>query len=224
VPERRLEDPNLAEMGYGLSKLAGSFILDAAAAQSGLATISVRVGQIAGPHKGKGVWNPQEFMPSLIASSVHLGVLPGSLGPFGNVDWVPTEDVSGIILDVAGITNSAPIADINGYSHVQNPTRVQWSEVAEFLKEFYGGRIRELSSLSEWVALLEASASDEQNLDKNPAVKLLDTYRGFREKEQAGEAPVVFDMKRTISKSTTAAALKPIDTELLRKWCTAWNF
>lgn len=224
VPERRLEDPNLAEMGYGLSKLAASFILDAAAAQSGLATVSVRVGQIAGPHSGAGVWNPQEFMPSLIASSVHLGVLPSHLGPFRNVDWVPTEDVSGIILDVAGITNSAPIAEINGYFHVQNPAKVQWSEVANTLKEFYGERIREFSSLSEWVALLEASASEEQNLDKNPAVKLLDTYRGFREKEAAGEAPVVFDMKRTISKSTTAAALKPIDSELLRKWCTAWNF
>ncbi|KAL7920237.1 hypothetical protein ACQKWADRAFT_328838 [Trichoderma austrokoningii] len=224
VPERRLDDPSLAEMGYGLSKLAASFILDAAAAQSGLATISVRVGQIAGPHNGGGVWNPQEFVPSLIASSVHLGVLPSSLGPFQNVDWVPTEDVSGIILDVAGITNSAPIADINGYFHVQNPARVQWSEVANFLKEFYGGRIRELSSFGEWLSALESSASDEQSLDKNPAVKLLDTYRAFREKEEAGEAPVVFDMKRTISRSTTAATLKPIDTDLLRKWCTSWNF
>lgn len=224
VPEKRLDDPNLAEMGYGLSKLAGSFILDAAAAQSGLATVSVRVGQIAGPKLGDGVWNPQEFIPSLIASSVHLGVLPSDLGPFCNVDWVPTEDVSGIILDVAGITNSVPIAEVNGYFHVQNPAKVQWSEVANFLKEFYGGRIRELSSLGEWVTRLEASASDEQNLDKNPAVKLLDTYRGFREKEEAGDAPVIFDMKRTISKSTTAAALKPIDTDMLRKWCTAWNF
>ncbi|KAM0512849.1 hypothetical protein ACHAPE_008482 [Trichoderma viride] len=224
VPERRLEDPTLAEMGYGLSKLAASFILDAAAAQSGLATVSVRVGQIAGPKAGNGVWNPQEFVPSLIASSVHLGAIPSHIGPFQNADWVPTEDVSGIILDVAGITNSAPIAEINGYFHVQNPAKVPWSEVADTLKEFYGGRIREFTSMSEWVALLEASASDVQNLDKNPAVKLLDTYRAFREKEAAGEAPVVFDMKRTISKSTTAAALKPIDTELLRKWCTAWNF
>lgn len=224
VPEKRLDDPRLAEMGYGLSKLAASFILDAAAAQSGLATVSVRVGQIAGPHNGGGVWNPQEFVPSLIASSVHLGVLPSSLGPFQNVDWVPTEEVSGIILDVAGITNSAPIAEINGYFHVQNPARVQWSEVANFLKEFYGGRIRKLSSFGEWLSVLEASASDEQNLDKSPAVKLIDTYRGFREKEKAGEAPVVFDMKRTISRSTTAAALKPIDTDLLRKWCTSWKF
>lgn len=224
VPERRLDDPNLAEMGYGLSKLAGSFILDAAAATSGLATASVRVGQIAGPACGEGVWNPQEFVPSLIASSVHLGVLPGNLGPFQNVDWVPTEDVSGIILDVVGITNSIPIAEINGYFHVQNPAKVQWSEVANFLKEFYGGRIRKLSSLAEWTSLLEASASEEQNLDKNPAVKLLDTYRGIREKEEAGETPVIFDMTRTVSKSTTAAALKPIDTVILRKWCTAWNF
>ncbi|KAL9476143.1 hypothetical protein ACSS6W_005984 [Trichoderma asperelloides] len=224
VPERRLDDPTLAEMGYGLSKLAGSFILDAAAAKSGLATVSVRVGQIAGPAAGEGVWNPQEFVPSLIASSVHLGVLPSTLGPFQNADWVPAEDVSGIILDVAGITNSAPIAEINGYFHVQNPAKVQWSEIANSLKEFYGGRIREFSSFGDWVSILEASAVAEQNLDKNPAVKLLDTYRAFREKEKAGEKPVVFDMTRTISKSTTAAALKPIGADILRRWCTSWNF
>jgi thioester reductase-like protein len=223
VPERRLDDPALAELGYGLSKLAGSFILDAAAAKSGLATVSVRVGQIAGPKQGNGIWNPQEFMPSLIASSVYLGVLPNSLGIFQNVDWVPAEDVSGIILDVAGITNSVPIAEIQGYFHVQNPAKVQWPEIAALLKEFYGERIKELSSLDKWVSLLEASALDGENVDKNPGIKLLDTYRGFRDGEKAGASPVCFDMTRTVSKSETAAALKPISASLLRKWCTRWD-
>ncbi|KAM0257227.1 hypothetical protein ACHAQJ_004465 [Trichoderma viride] len=223
VPERRLDDPALAELGYGLSKLAGSFILDAAAAKSGLAAVSVRVGQIAGPKQGNGIWNPQEFVPSLIASSVYLGVLPNSLGVWQNVDWVPAEDVSGIIFDVAGITNSVPIAEIKGYFHVQNPAKVQWPEIAALLKEFYGERIKELSSFDKWVSLLEASALEGENVDKNPGIKLLDTYRSFSDAEKAGVSPVSFDMTRTISKSETAAALKPINADLLRKWCLRWN-
>ncbi|KAL7931542.1 NRPS-like enzyme [Trichoderma chlorosporum] len=225
VPERRLEDPSLADLGYGLSKLASSFILDAAAEKSGLATVSVRVGQIAGPKNGNGVWNPQEFLPSLIASSLYIGVLPQSLGIYQNVDWVATEDVAGILIDVAGISKSIPLSDISGYLHVQNPTKVQWPEIVAVLRDFYGDRIRdEVSSLSKWVSLLEASAADEGNIDKNPGVKLLDTYRGLGDAEQVGVSPLSFAMTRTISKSETAAALKPITAELVRKWCEGWNF
>ncbi|KAL6853214.1 NRPS-like enzyme [Trichoderma novae-zelandiae] len=224
VPERRLDDPRLAELGYGLSKLASSFILDAAAEKSGLAAVSVRVGQIAGPKKGTGIWNPQELVPSLIASSLYLGVLPQSLGIYQNVDWVATEDVSGILLDIAGISTSVPISEIGGYFHVQNPTRVQWPDIATVIRDFYGDRIKEISSLDKWVTLLEESAKDGGNVDKNPGIKLLDTYRDLRDAEKAGAGPVSFAMTRTISKSKTAAALKPITAELVRKWCEGWGF
>ncbi|UKZ82971.1 putative NRPS-like protein biosynthetic cluster [Trichoderma virens FT-333] len=224
VPERRLEDPNLADLGYGISKLASSFILDAAAEKSGLATVSVRVGQIAGPKKGNGVWNSQEFVPSLVASSLYLGVLPQSLGIYQNVDWVATEDVAGILIDVAGISKSVPITEIGGYFHVQNPTKVQWPEIVVVLQDFYKDRIKQVSSLDKWVSLLEASAQDGGNVDKNPGVKLIDTYRGLADSEKSGAAPLSFAMTRTISKSETAAALQPITAELMRKWCEGWNF
>ncbi|KAL7914274.1 NRPS-like enzyme [Trichoderma velutinum] len=214
VPERRLEDPTLADLGYGISKLASSFILDAAAEKSGLAIASVRVGQIAGPKEGDGIWNPQEFMPSLIASSLYLG----------NVDWVVAEDVAGILIDLAGISKSVPISEIDGYFHVQNPTKVQWPEMIEVLRGFYGDRIKEVVSLDKWVSLLEASAAEGGNVDKNPGVKLIDTYRGLSDAEKGGAAPLGFAMTRTASKSETAAALQPITPELMRKWCEGWNF
>ncbi|KAL7941402.1 NRPS-like enzyme [Trichoderma barbatum] len=224
VPERRLEDPALADLGYGISKLASSFILDAAAERSGLAAVSVRVGQIAGPKNGNGIWNPQEFVPSLIASSLYLGVIPQSLGICQNVDWVATEDVAGILIDIAGISKSVSISEIGGYLHVLNPTKMQWPEIVAILREYYGDRIREVSSLDKWVSLLEASASDGGNVDKNPGIKLIDTYRGFNDAETSGAAPLSFAMTRTISKSETAAALQPITAELMRKWCEQWNF
>ncbi|KAK9442475.1 Male sterility, NAD-binding protein [Metarhizium brunneum] len=225
VPERRLADPSLAQMGYGLSKLAGSLVLDAAASTSGVPCATIRVGQIAGPHGREGKWNPQEFLPSLVASSVFLGVLPRELGPQDVVDWMPVEDVAGLILDVAGVTQRRDVSDISGYFHCVNPKTAAWADLAAAIKDFFGGRIRELVSMEEWLAALEESASDTSSIDRNPGVKLLDTYRGIAAAIKAGQADHVYlETARTVRHSKTAANLGPVTTDLMRNWCAQWNY
>jgi len=225
VPEKQLNDLTLPHMGYGQSKLAGSLILDAAADRSGVPAATIRVGQIGGPRGQTGMWNRQEFIPSLIASSVHLGVLPDSVGPIDVVDWTPVEDSAGLILDVVGVTAPMPVSDISGYFHGVNPSAITWTEVAKVLHEFYGGRIEKIIPLEEWVARLEASADDaDVDADRNPAIKLLDTYRGMVEANRAGLGHVYFDMNRTVEKSPTMRNLGPIDAELVRNWCEQWKF
>ncbi|UNI19521.1 putative NRPS-like protein biosynthetic cluster [Purpureocillium takamizusanense] len=225
VPERQLSDLTLPHMGYGRSKLAGSLILDAAAERSGVPAATVRVGQIGGPRGKMGMWNRQEFIPSLISSSVYLGVLPDSVGPIDVVDWTPVEDIAGLILDVAGVTAPMPVSDISGYFHGVNPSATTWTEVAKVLQEFYGGRVEKIVPLEEWLAKLEASASDANaNADKNPAIKLLDTYRGMVDANRAGLGHVYFDMRRTVEKSPTMRGSGPIDEGLVRNWCEQWKF
>ncbi|KHO00565.1 Male sterility, NAD-binding protein [Metarhizium album ARSEF 1941] len=225
VPERRLGDLSLPQMGYGLSKLAGSLILDAASETSGVPGATIRVGQIAGPRGEKGKWNPQEFLPSLIASSVHLGLLPRELGPQSVVDWVPIEDVAGLILDVSGVTQTKDVSEISGYFHCVNPETADWADLAAAVKDLSGGRIRELVDLEDWVSALEKSASDKADVDRNPGIKLLDTYQGFVAAKKAGRADHVFlDMRRTVRHSKTAASLGPVTTDLMRHWCAQWNF
>ena len=216
VPERQLTDLQLADMGYGLSKHVSSLILDAAAAQSGVVAAAViRVGQVAGPKGAKGKWNPQEYLPSLVASSVHLGVLPDSLGAGDVVDWVPIEDVAGIILDVAGISQTKDVTDISGYFHCVNPKTLPWSELAAGIAAHYGIK---LVGLHEWISALEASATG-QNLDRNPGVKLLDTYRTFAQ----SNAHVYFDMRRTMGASQTAASMQAVTPSMMRNWCAQWE-
>ncbi|POR38206.1 Nonribosomal peptide synthetase [Tolypocladium paradoxum] len=224
VPEQRLEDPALAEMGYGRSKLAGSLILDAAARESGVPTASVRVGQIAGPKGRQGLWNKQEFIPTLIASSVYLGMLPEHLGPGEDVDWMPIEDVAGLILDVSGVTVPTPGSEISGYFHGVNPAKTTWGELAAVLLEHYDGRIKTLASFEEWVAALERSAGTAADVARNPGIKLLDTYKGMLQASQQGLGHVNFDMKRTISHSPTGAHLGPVTPDLLRNWCAQWEY
>jgi thioester reductase-like protein len=219
VPEEPLEDLTLARMGYGQSKLIGSLILDAAARQ-GVPTVSIRVGQIAGPKAIKGFWNRQEFLPSLIASSVHLGALPDHLGPNQVVDWIPIEDVADIVLDIAGVAVQLPMSAMSGYFHAVNPITTKWSDLMPVVKKYYG--IREETTLEDWVARLEKSATDT-DIYKNPGVKLLDTYREMLTARQAGEKHVVFSMQRTKTRSPTVARLSGITADLMRNWCEQWK-
>jgi thioester reductase-like protein len=123
VPEPCIDELALPLTGYGRSKLAASLILDAAADRYGVPTAPVRVGQIAGPRGRRGVWNRQEYLPGLIASSVYLGVLPQHLGAQEAVEWMPVEDMSELILDVAGIKSTMPVSEISGYFHGVNTSR-----------------------------------------------------------------------------------------------------
>ncbi|KAK5994515.1 Non-canonical non-ribosomal peptide synthetase FUB8 [Cladobotryum mycophilum] len=224
VPEAMLDNLSLPQMGYGQSKLAGSLILDAAAKHSDVPATSIRVGQIAGPRAQQGVWNPQEFIPSLISSSVHLGVLPDSLGDFDVVDWTPVEDIARLILDVAGITTTVPLSAISGYFHGVNPSTTRWVEVAQIIKEFYSEQIKEIIPLAKWVELLEKSANDDAPAEKNPAIKLIDTYASMAKAEAEGHQHVSFAMDRTVEVSPTMKGIGPVNEGLVKNWCTQWKY
>ncbi|KAG4224204.1 hypothetical protein PC116_g27338, partial [Phytophthora cactorum] len=113
VPEAQITDFSIPGGNYGRSKMISSLILDEAAKFSGVPTASIRVGQIAGSRNEKGLWNRQEWLPSIIASSVYLGMLPGNMGRFDTVDWMAIEDVANLVLDVAGINEPVPVEKIS---------------------------------------------------------------------------------------------------------------
>ncbi|KAG5657624.1 hypothetical protein KAF25_007657 [Fusarium avenaceum] len=223
VPEVALNDWTLPQMGYGLSKLAGSLILDAAAEKSNVPTASVRVGQIAGSRGEKGIWNPQEFLPSLIASSVYLGALPDHLGAQQEIAWTPVEDIAGLILDVAGITTQKSLTEISGYFHGVNPSIADWAHIAPAVKDFYGDGMS-IVSLDEWIKRLEASEKESDlPMEKNPAVKLLDTYRGMLMAKEQG-LTMRFSMERTKNQSPTIREAGPITPALMVNWCRQWAY
>lgn len=223
VPEARLEDLRLAGGGYGRSKMVGSLILDDAAKAGGFPAAIIRVGQIAGPESDAGCWNKHEWLPSIIASSLHMKALPSHLGIMNRVDWTPAERIANLVLEVAGVSQKVIADDINGYYHGVNPSATTWEELAPAVQEFYGKeRIPELISFGDWVQRLEQSqGSDAQALDKNPGIKLLDSYRGMAD---AGKEPVVFDTKRTTEHSATMKATNVVTPEVMKHWCKQWGF
>lgn len=225
IPERSLSDfTHASQMGYGQSKLAASLILDAGATVSSVPRNIVRVGQIAGPRAEQGQWNPHEWLPTLIRSSLFLGLLPSQLGVLGNLGWAPVEDIAGVVLEVTTGQDGN-----GGYFHAVNPNLPDWEGVvAPAVTEFYGSRIERVVSLQEWVEALEKSATDEVDLEKNPGVKLLDTYRLAvlaSMKVTDGEAASGgFATERTEKASETMRRMEPVTGELMKRWCKQWRF
>ncbi|KAL3486767.1 hypothetical protein BJX62DRAFT_15724 [Aspergillus germanicus] len=235
IPEEPLSDFALAApMGYGQSKLVASMILDRAEEVSGVTRNIVRVGQIAGPRGEKGEWNRREWLPSLVRSSVYLGVLPKELGALADMGWAPVEDIAGAVLEVAGVVaakESSATAEKGGYFHAVNPSKPDWEGVIlPALREFYSEQITREVPLTEWVAELEKSAESTADADvqKNPGVKLLDAYRLAASKGAAegaeGLGAAGFATEVTEKVSETMRRMESVTAELMKRWCEQWQF
>lgn len=59
-------------MGYGESKYVSELLLEAAREKSGVSAAVCRVGQLAGPVSKGGVWNKQEWLPSVSGLSLFI--------------------------------------------------------------------------------------------------------------------------------------------------------
>jgi thioester reductase-like protein len=224
VPEESLRDLNISSGGYGQSKLISSLILEKASEISGVPVEIIRVGQIAGPSSKRGLWNRQEWLPSIIASSVYLGLLPDSLGQMSTVDWTPIEGIANFVLEASGVTCNVLVKDINGYFHGINPAKTQWKSLVEAVKEFYGGRIKKLVGFDEWVNALENSQAKAEDISRNPGVKLLDTYKAWVTAANEGQGYVAMDTSRTTNRSKTMREMPAITPELMENWCRQWQF
>ncbi|KAJ4386022.1 hypothetical protein N0V93_008913 [Gnomoniopsis smithogilvyi] len=226
VPEARLEDLSLPGGGYGRSKMVGSLIIEDAAAQSAgdFPYAMVRVGQVAGPQAEQGMWNRQEWLPSIIASSLYLKALPNNLGAMDRVDWTPAEAIAKLILEAAGVTRVLSQAnDMNGYYHGVNPHETKWGTLAASVQEFYGEeRIKELISFEEWCDRLDKTQVDgEESVARNPGVKLIDSYRGMA--AGAGMQPVIYDMAKTLERCSVVQETTAVTPDMMKHWCKQWG-
>lgn len=237
VPESsHANELSLSTPGYGSSKLAAHIILEYAAQQWGLNVAILRVGQIAGPvtHGEHGVWSKQEWLPSVLASSKYLGMLPDDVG--GAIDWVPVDYCAQIVLELAEHTFHAAENDAQGvkgrvtYYHVVNPHDVEWSELLPVLKEYFGPKVR-VVSLPEWVEALEQSVvvDDSTNLktgpgDDNPAVKLMEWLTDLVRQRAEGRGNVRLDTKETRKRSQEMREMVPVNAQWLELWLRQWRF
>ncbi|KAI0473627.1 putative NRPS-like enzyme [Xylariaceae sp. FL0804] len=232
--------------GYSRSKFLAERLCDAAGrALPGVLNVAVaRVGQVAGPVRRPGLWNRAEWLPSLVASSVHhLGCLPDGLGGFSEIDWVPS-DVLGDVLtelllvrkkdaaangddadDDAAKDAAAPGAEV---FNVRNPTTTTWDKLVPAIQGFLqerGQQQLEVVSPSAWLSRLQQS---EESTDPaaaaasstNPAIKLLEFYRDGL--WGAGQNSHPMSIERAVQSSPTLRGLEPVNGDWMAKWVDEW--
>lgn len=231
VPEGVLDDFDAPEAsGYAESKFVSELLIEKIAASAQLTTSILRVGQIAGPVEGTGgSWNKQEWFPSLIASSKHLGVLPSTMGPMGDIDWIPVDILAPVIIElVEGILHS-DVARQNGQTSVYNlvnPKMASWTSLLHAVQR--ATAIQRTITLPQWVDALDKSSLDKGGIVSaaNPAVKLLDFFRRLSSRESnAGGQNITarYDVSLLLENSVSVSKMAAVSDDWMELWIKQWN-
>ncbi|KAK4174802.1 putative peptide synthetase [Triangularia setosa] len=218
-----------AKQGYGESKHVAASILSNALNAGHINSVAVlRVGQLAGAAEKSGVWNRQEWLPSLLKTSTSLLKLPSSLP--SPIDWIPTDLAAHAVVDLSLSSYHCSTSHVQTFNIV-NPHIVPWSLLVPGIQGFYSpAREIETVSYADWVEELKRAspaATDEQ-IEHMPALKLLDFFEGLNAAAVAGDkstqAEVRFATGHAVTNSKAMAGLGGINGRMMRKWMEEWKF
>ncbi|KAK0744490.1 hypothetical protein B0T21DRAFT_429030 [Apiosordaria backusii] len=212
-----------AKQGYGESKHVAASILSNALNAGHINSVAIlRVGQLAGAAEKSGVWNRQEWLPSLLKTSTTLLKLPSSLP--SPIDWVPTDLAARAVVDLSLSSHHSSTSAVPQTFNLVNPHIVPWSLLVPGIQEFYAPtRKIEAIPYADWVDELKGispTATDEQ-IEQMPALKLLDFFEGLN---AAATAEVRFATAHAVAKSKAMAGLGGITGRMMRKWMEEWKF
>ncbi|OJD14718.1 hypothetical protein AJ78_04973 [Emergomyces pasteurianus Ep9510] len=223
VPEEIFEEVDVVmRTGYGESKHVGERICSFASSYCSIPTTIHRVGQIGGPTTEKGLWNKQEWFPSLVATSKTIKQLPSSLGAI-TVDWIPVDTIARIIIDILRSRRKTEEEIRCAAFHLVNPSPAPWEALIPAIEKHFPV---EIVDPRKWIATLDTITNPTQaDLQDKPALKILDFFRGaFTGGAEHSGNPIVLDTQRTQTASKTMQLLKPIDHDILNTWMLQWRF
>ncbi|KAJ6483684.1 hypothetical protein DFH09DRAFT_1211912 [Mycena vulgaris] len=203
--ERPIPDPRVSVgLGYTESKWVAEQVLEIAAQSTALSPVIVRPGQLSGANNG--AWNPSEWFPVLLRSSQLLGHLPIISG---QVSWIPIHNAAEALVEMRDSHLR--------YMHITHPHPVP---MADILSQLSGLLDLPLVSYSVWLESLEAASSQETGASVNPAVRLLDFFRSYREVAPKQEAffPALLSNTAAINAARSLASLSHLSTQDVEGW------
>ena len=217
-------------MGYGQSKYLAERMLTHASQLLGVETIVARVGQISGDASRKRGWNRREWFPSLVVSSLYIGLLPSTLGCAESgkeVKWISV-DATARILHELTMASLAPGENVT--YHVVHPRHTAWAELLPTISAALnkvvtkrGGSQVEVVGYCEWFnrlqATFDADVADVEALSANPAVKLLPFFESLLSAE---DLTGNLDTSRSTASSRTMQSLGSVSADCLEAWINGW--
>ncbi|KAH7020725.1 uncharacterized protein B0I36DRAFT_251534, partial [Microdochium trichocladiopsis] len=229
VPEEAITDLSTAAMGYGQSKLVAEALIVESAVAMAVPSMILRVGQIAGPVGAgdglgrKGVWKRNEWFPTIIKVSRHLGVLPASLGKQDKVTWIPVDVPATVLLELT-LQDYDSKANLFVYN-LTNPREASWNNLFPVIQRQLaakcGSQTVEVVPWEDWVALLESAATQkEASNNVMPGIQLLPFFQSMN---HGGRTKKRFATAKAQERSPTLRGLEPVDVVWMETWMEQWD-
>lgn len=204
-------------LGYGQSKHVAERLLYLGS-QAGARTAVLRIGQIAGPvwEHIEPVWNAHEWFPSMIKSSISLGMAPDSLGALSWVDWFPVDSLARTIQELTISLSNASSEQFHVFNLV-NPRGTPYKDLVGPLKDRLDLKI---VSYKRWMdAIKDIDGSIPQNLRDFPSLKLLDFMESL-----STASPLDMETGLVQACSRTMKDLRALSALDMDCWLTQWGF
>ncbi|KAJ7803408.1 hypothetical protein B0H14DRAFT_2463681 [Mycena olivaceomarginata] len=203
--ERSIPDPRVSiGLGYTESKWVAEQVLETAAQTTALSPVIVRPGQLSGATNG--AWNPSEWFPVLLRSSQVLGHLPTISG---QISWIPVHNAAEVLVEMRDSQER--------YLHITHPHPVPMEHILSPLSELLN---LPLVPYSVWLESLETASEQESGASVNPAVRLIDFFRFYREVGPEEEAffPVLLSNTAAINVAHSLASVAPLKRQDVEGW------
>ncbi|GLB07525.1 putative PKS/NRPS-like protein biosynthetic cluster [Aspergillus tubingensis] len=101
LPEQTVQMNRPSINSYGESRYVGERLLQYAHDRLGLEISIARLTYVPGATESPSVWSQNDWLSGLIAASLQMGTLPGSLGQrCSHVDWIPMDLLSHVLVDL----------------------------------------------------------------------------------------------------------------------------
>ena len=156
-------------------------------------------------------------------SSAYLSAFPSSFPSRERIDWIPVDKLSKVLVEVLVSSCAAPEDEVTKHGtlmyHIVNPNVTTWSSLAPGILELYKNSSVKPVSFADWLDLLEKSAEENLDVERNPAIKLLDFYRNV---SKAKEGPRDLDSKRAEKASSTLRSIGAVNHDWEGIWMRQW--
>lgn len=196
--------------GYSESKWVAEAVLEEVRKTTGLPTLVVRLGQVAGAVNG--TWNVKEWFPSLVQASKVFGSLP-NFETEKLISWIPAEAAGQCLSELI----YAP-ANLH-FTHLVHPRPVPWNTIVSVLSAELQ---LDLAPYATWLEKLETSS----RRDRLNAAVLLPFFKLFNERQSQHEEAFGFptvEAVKALSCCQTLKKLEPLSERKIRSWIAYWH-